>query len=157
MIKLTLAILAPIIAAATLPNPTVRVRSAKASLPFVGRLNVSGARLPDIDRARAAQHLSRSRTNESKRQTSIDVTNDAVSYVASVGVGTPATTYSLLIDTGSSNTWVGAGKEFVVTSSTELTGELTEVTYGSGFFVGEEGEKICFSPHLYILTLVLYC
>jgi hypothetical protein len=34
-----------------------------------------------------------------------------VTYTASVGVGSPATDYTLLIDTGSSNTWVGAQNE----------------------------------------------
>lgn len=38
--------------------------------------------------------------------TSINVTNTAVTYVAAVKIGSPPTTYSLLIDTGSSNTWV---------------------------------------------------
>jgi len=32
-----------------------------------------------------------------------------VQYLATVGVGSPATDYSLIVDTGSSNTWVGAG------------------------------------------------
>ena len=137
MINQSLTVLA-LVAASVIAFPGVSVREAKASLPFVGRLNITGRRLPDIDRARAAQHLSASR----KRQTSsIDVTNEAVTYVANVGVGTPPTTYSLLIDTGSSNTWVGASKPFVETSSTKLSGLLSEVTYGSGFFIGEEGES----------------
>ena len=67
------------------------------------------------------------------------------------GVGT----VSLLIDTGSSNTWVGAGTPFTVTSTTTDTGDLVvrlssahpsferyeliplqEVVYGSGFVIG---------------------
>jgi hypothetical protein len=32
---------------------------------------------------------------------SIAVTNEAVSYIASVGVGSPATDYDLIVDTGS--------------------------------------------------------
>nr|VWO97417.1 Trihydroxynaphthalene reductase (EC (T3HN reductase) [Ganoderma boninense] len=47
---------------------------------------------------------------------------------------------TLLIDTGSSNTWVGAQlltNPFVPTSSA-ATGNLVEVMYGSGFFVGQE-------------------
>ncbi|THH06187.1 hypothetical protein EW145_g4261 [Phellinidium pouzarii] len=121
-------------------TPLVQVREPKVSLPFTLRLNTSGKRIPDIDRARAAQLLENVKTKSgpSRRTVSFDVTNEAVTYAANIGVGTPATTYSLLIDTGSSNTWVGAGKAFVETSSTELTGDEVAVEYGSGFFIGEE-------------------
>jgi cathepsin E len=61
-----------------------------------------------------------------------------VDYVASVGVGSPATQYSLLIDTGSSNTWVGAGKAYVKTSTSHTTSDTVAVTYGSGSFSGNE-------------------
>ncbi|EMD36785.1 hypothetical protein CERSUDRAFT_51231, partial [Gelatoporia subvermispora B] len=54
-----------------------------------------------------------------------------------VGVGTPATDYSLIVDIGSSNTWVGAGKAFQESCSTEITGQKVSVNYGSGFFSGE--------------------
>lgn len=46
-----------------------------------------------------------------------------VTYTTSVGVGSPATQYTLLIDTGSSNTWVGAGKAYVKTSTSKSTGQ----------------------------------
>ncbi len=67
---------------------------------------------------------------------------------------------SLLIDTGSSNTWVGAGKAFVHTATTKDTGNLVvcdvcsftsytfssddmqEVTYGSGFVIGTQGHQL---------------
>ena len=64
---------------------------------------------------------------------------------------------NLLVDTGSSNTWVGASKAFVKTSTSKATGQqvvrsvqhtivksslkcpfLQEVSYGSGAFEGEE-------------------
>ncbi|KAI5117484.1 hypothetical protein M0805_009547 [Coniferiporia weirii] len=121
-------------------KPVVQVREPKVTLPFARRLNISSNKLPDIDRARAAQHLltSEAKSGSSRRAASFDITNEAVTYVANVGVGTPPTTYSLLIDTGSSNTWVGAGQTFVETSSTQDTGDGVSVSYGSGFFFGEE-------------------
>lgn len=61
-----------------------------------------------------------------------------LNYPLQVGVGTPATTFSLLVDTGSSNTWVGAGKAFVKTSSSVQTSDRVAVTYGSGDFSGTE-------------------
>ncbi|KZT27469.1 acid protease [Neolentinus lepideus HHB14362 ss-1] len=69
---------------------------------------------------------------------SIDVTDAGVTYTASVGVGNPATEYTLLIDTGSSNTWVGAGKKYTPTSTAHSTGKSVNVSYGSGSFSGTE-------------------
>jgi len=69
---------------------------------------------------------------------SVPVTNEVVTYIASVGVGSPATQYNLLVDTGSSNTWVGAGKAYVRTSTSTSTGGSVSVTYGSGSFSGTE-------------------
>ncbi|EIW58919.1 uncharacterized protein TRAVEDRAFT_20773 [Trametes versicolor FP-101664 SS1] len=63
---------------------------------------------------------------------SVPVDNRVVDYVADVAVGTPSTTYSLLIDTGRSNTWVGAGKSFVQTSSSRQTADRVRWTSGGG-------------------------
>lgn len=125
-------------------TPLVQVRSVNPgiTLPFALRLNVSGgATIADRDRARAAHLISKGSTNAGKidrRASSFAVTNTAVTYVAAVGVGSPATTYSLLIDTGSSNTWVGAGKSYVRTSTSVNTGNSVSVSYGSGQFSGTE-------------------
>ncbi|KAH9486239.1 Polyporopepsin [Psilocybe cubensis] len=66
------------------------------------------------------------------------VDNQVVTYVAAVGVGSPATTFNLLIDTGSSNTWVGAGTPYKKTSTSVQTSNKVSVTYGSGSFSGTE-------------------
>jgi len=68
----------------------------------------------------------------------IDVTDAGVTYTASVGVGSPPTQYTLLIDTGSSNTWVGANTKYVQTSTSKSTGQKVNVSYGSGQFSGTE-------------------
>ncbi|KZT33267.1 family A1 protease [Sistotremastrum suecicum HHB10207 ss-3] len=99
---------------------------------------LSGFTLLQHDQERAKYLLSRGNDPLEKRTASINVTNVGTTYVASVGVGTPATTYSLLIDTGSSNTWVGASKKYVQTSSSKSTGNSVKVTYGSGSFSGTE-------------------
>ncbi|KAK0481538.1 aspartic peptidase A1 [Armillaria novae-zelandiae] len=67
-----------------------------------------------------------------------DVDNVAVLYTASVSVGSPATAYDLIIDTGSSNTWVGAGTKYVQTSTSTQTSNRVSVSYGSGSFSGRE-------------------
>ncbi|KAM6496767.1 aspartic peptidase A1 [Amanita muscaria] len=65
-------------------------------------------------------------------------TNTAVAYTASVGIGNPPTQYTLLIDTGSSNIWVGANKSYVRTSTSKVTKDSVSVSYGSGKFTGTE-------------------
>jgi cathepsin E len=69
----------------------------------------------------------------------------------SVGVGEPATEYNLVIDTGSSNTWVGAKESYVRTSTSTNTGESFSVTYGSGSVKGTEFfDTVTIAPGLVI-------
>ncbi|KAJ3477060.1 hypothetical protein NLI96_g10724 [Meripilus lineatus] len=124
-------------------NPVV-IRDSPITLPITKRLNANGTfNLLERDQARvkglkqfARQKISG--TLVDAVVASVPVTNQAVDYVANVGVGTPPTTFSLLVDTGSSNTWVGAGKAFRSTSSTSQTSDRVSVTYGSGSFSGNE-------------------
>ncbi|KAL1741011.1 acid protease [Schizophyllum fasciatum] len=69
---------------------------------------------------------------------SVPVTDATVTYTLNVGVGSPATEYTLLIDTGSSNTWLGADKEYTKTSTSKSTGHSFNVSYGSGRVSGTE-------------------
>ncbi|KAI0789828.1 acid protease [Abortiporus biennis] len=81
----------------------------------------------------------------------VDVTDAGVTYTASVGVGQPATQYTLLIDTGSSNTWLGADKKYVKTSTSKSTGDRVNVSYGSGSFSGTEFvDTVTIAPGLVI-------
>lgn len=98
--------------------------------------------LPQIDRARAAALRDKSAALKAgrKRDGAQPVDNVAVVYTASIGVGEPATACEsmlferlfcdadgaaddLLIDTGSSNTWIGAGQSYVQTSASSDTGD----------------------------------
>ncbi|KAF7373032.1 Acid protease [Mycena sanguinolenta] len=63
-------------------------------------------------------------------------TNDDNKYVAAIQVGTQ--TFELIVDTGSSNTWVGAGTKYTPGSTATFTLELFKVTYGSGSVFGLE-------------------
>lgn len=84
-------------------------------------------------------------------QRSVDVTDAGVTYTMSVGVGSPATTYNLLIDTGSSNTWVGAHKAYHPSRTSHFTGNTVDVSYGSGVMSGEEyTDTVTLGPHLVI-------
>ncbi|PSR71071.1 hypothetical protein EW026_g3656 [Hermanssonia centrifuga] len=124
-------------------NPIV-VRDSPISLPLVRRVNSTGTiSLVERDQARV-RHL-KARANalaagkfEEDAVTSVPATNQLVDYAVSVSVGSPATTYSLLVDTGSSNTWLGADKAYKTTSTSVKTSNKVSVEYGSGSFSGTE-------------------
>ncbi|KAI9460631.1 aspartic peptidase A1 [Lactarius psammicola] len=137
-------------------NPIV-VRKPPVSLSFARHLNITGTHdLIKKDQARAKNLVSISKAKQSGTLSSaavvsVGVTNVAVVYQASVGVGNPATSYNLLIDTGSSNTWVGAGKAYVRTSTSVQTSDSVSVTYGSGSFSGTEfTDTVTIGPGLVI-------
>jgi len=100
------------------------------------RTEVLAARRHHLKKSHAAQ--GDATTAPPSNGTSIDVTDAAVTYLAAVGVGSPAQTFNLLIDTGSSNTWVGAGTKYEPTSTSKSTGATVQVSYGSGSFSGNE-------------------
>ncbi|KAF8961363.1 aspartic protease [Flammula alnicola] len=123
-------------------NPVLLNRS-PVTLPISRRVNVTSVHnLVRHDQARAkalkAKGAARAAGHESRAIINEQVVNQAVQYVASVGVGSPAITYSLVIDTGSSNTWVGADKKYVKTSTSTQTSNQVSVEYGSGSFSGTE-------------------
>ncbi|KZT08196.1 acid protease [Laetiporus sulphureus 93-53] len=125
-------------------NPTRRDKS-PISIPFTRKFNLTGGvTLKQLDKARIAYMKCGCGMScdavTTAAQTLFDVsaTNGAVEYTATIGVGDPATYYSLIVDTGSSNTWVGADQAYVATSSSQSTGETVSVTYGSGSFSGNE-------------------
>ncbi|KAG1885555.1 aspartic peptidase domain-containing protein [Suillus subluteus] len=112
----------------------VEIRDSPITLPIARRLNVfdSTTNFLQYDKARVAA------LKDSRQISSTAVTNEVTSYIAAVGVGSPPTTYNLIVDTGSSNTWVGAGTAYVKTSTSVNTGQPVAVGYGSGSFSGTE-------------------
>ncbi|KAF8893668.1 aspartic peptidase A1 [Gymnopilus junonius] len=150
---LTILLLALSVAA----NP-VLVNRSPVTLPLSRRLNLTSVHnlvRHDQNRAKAlklkgAAKAARTPLSEAAVVSS-QVDNQAVTYVASVGVGSPATQFDLIVDTGSSNTWVGAGQAFKRTSTSSATGELVSVTYGSGSFTGTEfTDQVTIAPGLVI-------
>ncbi|KAF9228380.1 acid protease [Gyrodon lividus] len=122
----------------------------KATLSFATKVKVTGlanVAAKDKDRAQAmrdAAHLG-------KRNVWFDVTNAVVTCTAQVSIGSPATDYTLLIDTGSANTWVGSSKAYDPTSTSKTTGETVSITYGYGSFSGEEWlDTVTLAPGLTI-------
>lgn len=133
-------------------SPIITRDAPKLNLAFATRFNTTGvANIVAADQARAQALKSKASSGLSRREFSFSIDNAAVTYTASVGVGSPATDYTLLIDTGSSNTWVGASQQYVQTSTSQDTGSNVSVSYGSGQFSGEEFlDTVTLSPDLVI-------
>ncbi len=117
-------------AAVTVAAKPIVIRDSPITLPIARRFNLTG--VPSIlkqDQARAKVLKARSQgqgKGASPKKAAVfpvDATNQAVDYTVSVGVGTPPTFFNLIVDTGSSNTWVGAGEAYVQTSSSVDTGD----------------------------------
>ncbi|KAJ3533256.1 hypothetical protein NM688_g7307 [Phlebia brevispora] len=138
-----LTIVVATLAAAT--NPII-ARQSSVTLPFAKVVNVTGTpNILKIDQARIkalkqGTYPAPKNATQGAPPISIPATNQGIIYSASVGVGSPATYYDLIVDTGSSNTWAGANpdKPYVVTSSSVDTGLGIIIAYGSGWVIGEE-------------------
>ncbi|PBK76622.1 family A1 protease [Armillaria solidipes] len=127
---------------AGLSSPVVIPRS-PVSFPIARKFNFGNGTSTIVERDRARVAALRSRADGARNTTrravvNQDVDNVAVLYSASIGVGSPATAYDLIIDTGSSNTWIGAGTKYVQTSTSTETSNRVSVSYGSGSFSGRE-------------------
>ncbi|KAH9934564.1 family A1 protease [Epithele typhae] len=120
----------------------IRRDSTPMSLPFVRRVNATG--VPSIiqhDQARAkALKANRAGAREFRRAPgpvfNVPATNQGVDYTTTVCAPT-VQSVELLIDTGSSNTWVGAQSDNALQGG-RTTGDTVSVKYGSGSFTGEE-------------------
>ncbi|KAM3583976.1 hypothetical protein VKS41_003942 [Umbelopsis sp. WA50703] len=113
---------------------------AAVSIPFTRyKASPNWKEAVTADKTRAL-HL----TNKSKANTDAAVSdaasfpaiNEDFSYISQVTVGTQ--TFDLIVDTGSSNTWVGAGTKYKAGSTSKSTGDSVSVSYGSGSFSGTE-------------------
>ncbi|KAI0773234.1 aspartic proteinase from Irpex Lacteus [Trametes elegans] len=111
------------------------------TLPVAKLYNFTGsANLVAHDQARARNLRARGnarlgRPNLAPQVASVPSQNQLFQYVVNVSL---SRTHSLLVDTGSSNTWVGAGQTYVQTSTTRQTRDSVAVTYGIGSFSGHE-------------------
>ncbi|KAG2114215.1 aspartic peptidase domain-containing protein [Suillus discolor] len=115
----------------------VEVVNSPITLPIARRLDVSNGTINLLQQDRDRITALKDRTLKHSGHNT-PLTNVANSYLIAVGVGSPPTTYNLVVDTGSSNTWVGAGTSYVVTKTSVNTGQPVSVSYGSGFFDGTE-------------------
>ncbi|CCM03747.1 uncharacterized protein FIBRA_05893 [Fibroporia radiculosa] len=129
-------LLATLVLALTVAAIPLEARNGRVTLPLAKRTSSTGvANVLARDQARA-QFLKSRGSSDLKSRQDVTATNQAEDYVVTVTIG--STDYTLIVDTGSSNTWVGADKKFVKSSGTTSTGNSVEVSYGSGEFEGTE-------------------
>ncbi|KAG1721420.1 acid protease [Suillus lakei] len=131
-------------------SPRPLTPSSTAILKLAVRINSAGIKnVAAADRARAQALL------QDSGSSSISATNGVVIYTAEVGVGSPPAYYTLLVDTGSSNSWIGASKPYEKTNTSQDTGNSFYIAYGgSNDSTSTSGEEyldtVTFSPDLVI-------
>ncbi|KAG2047767.1 acid protease [Suillus hirtellus] len=119
------------LSASALPRP--RTASTTAALKLAVRINSYGIKnIAAADRARL-------KVLQAGGSSSVNASNTVTTYTADVGVGSPATYYTLLVDTGSSNTWIGSNKPYKQTATSRDTLHKFKIPYADGSSVsGEE-------------------
>ncbi|KAF8177288.1 putative cathepsin E [Mycena galopus ATCC 62051] len=125
MVRLTstFLLLASIVSAAVataIPTPNV------LSVPFYKKVSGNSK----STKALLARDLARFNSTAAAAVGEAPATNEDDTYVAATKIGTQ--TFELIVDTGSSNTWVGSGTKYVPGSTSTNTGKTFEVEYGSG-------------------------
>jgi len=115
------------------------------NLPITKRIHTPSGFLDIVgqDRARIEEYVRRNdpSAKKVKRDSAVHsmvASNGGVSFSVSVGFGTPPTYYDLLVDTGSSNTWIGAKQAYAKTNSSKATVDNFSVTYGLGSATGTQ-------------------
>ncbi|KAH8080683.1 acid protease [Cristinia sonorae] len=131
-------------------KPITPVRKSPVTLPFARRMNVTGGRdifRMDQARAKSLKTVSSIHGAQSKEELKksaagaafgVPSTNQGVDYIVEIEVGTPPTKYNLLVDTGSSNTWICCETTYNPSDTSFDTGNGVYVEYGSGVMTGEE-------------------
>ncbi|KAI5895030.1 acid protease [Schizophyllum commune H4-8] len=131
-----------LLAVTVVASPVVEPRAdATVNLPLTLQRNVTGGQEMVSAGRQRAQALRAYGNGQRHHPADEPVFNQNVVYTAPVGVGSAGETCkynNLIVDTGSSNTWVGAAKSYEPSDTSQDTDEPVEVTYGSGFFLGTE-------------------
>ncbi|KAH9894852.1 aspartic peptidase A1 [Cubamyces lactineus] len=110
------------------------------ALPIAKRFNFTGsATILQHDQARARSLRARALARgtgilpvPSPEVSSVPAENQLVQYTVIVKMGSPPTEYELIVDIGSSNTWVGAGDAYMQKPSTRATHNEMALEYGNG-------------------------
>ncbi|KAH9979453.1 aspartic peptidase domain-containing protein [Lactifluus volemus] len=138
---------------------SVVIRQGPVSLPLARHINITGSNdLVQKDRARAKNLVANIQAIEGRDSpgtvVSVGVTSVGIRYeVTSASVTLQPIVNTLVIDTGSSVTWLGAGKPYVKTKSSMQTSNDVFQSYGSSsteFYGTEFIDTVTIAPGLVI-------
>ncbi|KAG2069731.1 acid protease [Suillus decipiens] len=117
----------------------VKAGNSSISIPLTSRVYFSNGTNNLLEHDRARVKALRDPRMRSRSSVNVPLIDDYRNYGHSlaVGIGNPPTTYNLLLDSGSANTWVRASK-YVETGPSFCTGQPVGLTYASGSFFGTE-------------------
>ncbi|KAF8470920.1 family A1 protease [Russula ochroleuca] len=141
---LLVAALAPLVVLATtvvadpnaIPNSPISI-----SLPITKQINLTGTFHPSQRDQNRWMNLLTGGQASTSEITEVPLTYSIIAYSANIGVGDPPTYYSLTVDTGSANTWVGANKPYSKTKTSVKTDDFLNVPYGTASVNGTEYEE----------------
>ncbi|KAG2364323.1 aspartic peptidase domain-containing protein [Suillus spraguei] len=108
----------------------VEVRNSVITLPLTRRLNFSNGTIDFLQHDKARLAAFKGYNTHDRRADSVPVKSTFLEYSVAVGIGSPPTTYNLVVDTGSPITWVGASTPYVRTDTSIDSGRTAEVKYG---------------------------
>ncbi|KAI0323807.1 aspartic proteinase from Irpex Lacteus [Cubamyces sp. BRFM 1775] len=142
---------------AALSNHTVT-----KTLPITKRFNFTGSagKILQHDQARARALHARGMTLATGATPpptpdvgNVSIDNQLATYLATVNVGSPPTSYELIVDSGSANTWVGSGKPYTQTSTSRRSRDNVAIEYGIGaIMIGAEFfDNVTLGPGLTVL------
>ncbi|KAG2114237.1 aspartic peptidase domain-containing protein [Suillus discolor] len=128
-----------ILLALSITASPIEVGNSPITLPIARRLNVSNGTINLLQQDRARVVALKDNSLRHGGHHSAPVIDVANKYLIAAEIGSPPTTYNLIVDTGSSNTWVGASTPYVVTKTSVNTGQPVANSYGTGvYFSGTE-------------------
>ncbi|KAI0660122.1 aspartic protease [Cubamyces menziesii] len=114
-------------------------------LPITKRFNLTGSvgKILQHNQARAralhARGMALVTGTAPPPAANIPIENQLATYVATVDIGVPPTSYDLIVDCGSANTWVGSGIPYVQTSTSRRSQNSVAIEYGNGaIMIGTE-------------------
>ncbi|KAG2072867.1 acid protease [Suillus decipiens] len=107
------------------------------SVPITSGLKFSDGTYNPVAHDIARLQALRDHSKHGKRLANVPLINDYRGCTIPVDIGNPPTRYTLLLDSGSANTWVSASV-YELTDTSIPTERPVEVHYGDGYFKGVE-------------------
>ncbi|KAG2354705.1 aspartic peptidase domain-containing protein [Suillus spraguei] len=128
---LSASLLTPLLALLITGSP-VEVRNSPIILPHTRRLDLSNGTIDLVQHEKARVSVFRDYHTHGRRAESITMRlADLSKYIVALNVGSPPTTYNLVVDSGSAVTWIGNRTPYDETG--DNTGQVVQEDYGGGW------------------------